>query len=244
MGRWSLEPVNALTNVGSIPTSGATVPPSWYNGCMKFGTHNLHDEAGTPTAFADIIVFTEAIPRNIKRVLRPLGYRVNVCGPQRDLVIAYKKGTFQRRGLNHYKKIHGGVAEVTPHRGVFWIHGRLNGHKAVIIAEHRINAAFPPYIRGEAKFRAECWNKHTNFTVEKIRKWKRKGKIILAAGDLNTPRRVKGYRGELNEAGNGLDRVGVHGVKAHDLVRLSFEGSDHPRVYRVIFPPARPKKRS
>lgn len=196
----------------------------------KFGAHNLHDEAGKPTAFADIIVFTEAIASKVRDVLIPKGYVVVVCQEQRDLVIAYNPDVFQPTHKPRYKLIHGGVAGVTPHRGTFWLKGRMRGKKAVIIAEHRINAAFPPFVRGEPRLRQSHWRKHTRFTVGLIKSFIKRGWIVLAGGDLNTIKRVKGYRGVLREYGDHFDRVGVHGVGSKNLQVLSRSGSDHPRL--------------
>jgi len=201
-----------------------------YNSIMKFGTHNLHDEAGRPTAFADIIVFTEAVASEVRDALEPKGYVVVVCSEQKDLVIAYKKGTFVPKGKPHYRLIHGGVAGVTPHRGTFWLKGTLRGKKTVVIVEHRINAAFAPFVRGEPKFRQSMWRKHTRFTVGLIKRFIERGWVVLAGGDLNTIRSVKGYRGTLKEYGQHFDRLGTHGVRSRGFVVLSRAGSDHPRI--------------
>jgi len=204
---------------------------------MKFGTHNLYDYAGTPTPFADIIVFTEAIPARVKDHLEPKGYKVVVCRAQKDLCIAYKKGGPFKRTLRPtgYRKIVDGIAKVTPHRGTFWVHGNYNGKPAVIIAEHRINAAFPPFVRGEDVFRKSMWVKHTAFTLTLIKRFKDAGKIILAGGDLNTPRGVKGYSGRLVERGGHFDRLGFHGVEAGPVEVLDYKaGSDHPRIRAKI----------
>ena len=203
---------------------------------MKFGTHNLHDYTGKPTPFADIIVFTEAIPARVKSHLEPLGYKVVVCRAQKDLVIAYKKnGAFKRSMLPaRYVKVVDGVAKVTPNRGTFCLRGKLNGKKAVVIAEHRINAAFPPYVRGEANFRRANWMKHTSVTLRIISRFKANGFIVLAGGDLNTPKGVKGYAGRLAERGGHFDRLGFHGVKAGPAQVGTKEGSDHPRLSAKI----------
>lgn len=203
---------------------------------MKFGTHNLHDTTGKATPFADVIIFTEAIPALVKEQLPP-DYRVVVCRSQKDLIIAYRKNSGFKRALRRprYHKIVDGVAKVTPNRGTFWVYGKLNGKKCVVIAEHRINAAFPPYIRGEDRFRKAMWIKHTAFTTRLIDRLKAAGKIVLAGGDLNTPRGVKGYTGSLTEVGDHFDRLGVHGVKARSPKVLSKEGSDHNRLVVEIF---------
>lgn len=197
---------------------------------MKFGAHNLHDEAGRPTAFADIIVFTEAIASEVKDELQPKGYVVVVCKEQKDLVIAYKPDVFQPTHEPRYHLIHGGIAKVTPHRGTFWIKGRLRGKKTVIIVEHRINAAFPPFVRGEPRIRQSRWRKHTRFTVGLIRRFVKRGWVVLAGGDLNTIKSVKGYRDVLTEYGDHFDRLGVHGVRSRNFQVLSRSGSDHPRL--------------
>lgn len=202
----------------------------WYTSNMKFGTHNLHDHAGKATAFADIIVFTEAIASEVKKALQPKGYVIVVCKEQKDLVIAYRPDAFQPTHEPRYKLIHGGRAKVTPHRGTFWLKGRLRGKKAVIIVEHRINAAFPPFVRGEPRFRQYNWRKHTRFTVGLIKRFIKRGWIVLAGGDLNAIRTVKGYRGNLKEYGKHFDRLGTHGVRSRNFRVLSRKGSDHPRL--------------
>lgn len=202
---------------------------------MRFGTHNLHDEAGRPTPFADIIVFTEAIPSEVKRVLEPLGYVVRVCRRQKDLVIAYRRGSFKMRGIPRYKKVVDGIAQVTPNRGTFWINGILDDKPTTIIAEHRINAAFEPFIRGEGLFRARMWRKHTQFTQSLIERLQGRGKNILAGGDLNTPRLVRGYGGLLREYGGGFDRLGVGGRRSGDVRLGGDAGSDHKKLSVEVY---------
>lgn len=195
---------------------------------VTFGTHNLHDQTGTPSVFADVLLFTEAIPERIKDALEPLGYVVAPCRYQRDLVIAWKRGTFEPR-RKRYRLAHPGIAKVTPHRGTYWIVGELHGEQAVLLVEHRINASFPPYRRGEATFRRTSWNWHTRMTLRRIRRFRRRGLLVIAGGDLNTPFNVTGYRGELHEAGAHFDRLGST-RPIRDVELLSRMGSDHPRL--------------
>lgn len=199
-----------------------------------FATHNLHDQTGTPSAPAEIMLFTEAIPERVRAALEPLGYVVAPCRQQRDLVIAWKRGTFTPR-RKRYRLAHPGIAKVTPHRGTYWIVGRLHGKRAVLLVEHRINAAFPPYRRGEATFRRLSWSWHTRLTLRQIRRFRRQGLLVIAGGDLNTSHGVSGYRGELHEAGAHFDRLGsTQPIRAVEL--LSRMGSDHPRLKAEIRP--------
>ena len=195
------------------------------------GTHNLHDHTGTPTAFADVILFTEAIPARITAALGD-DYDIHVCRWQKDLVVATRKGTFEL-GSQRYTPAGPGIRKITPRRGTYELTGRLNGEPAVILVEHRINAAFPPFRRGEGWFRSAMWKFHTAATLRRIRHHKRKGRLVLAGGDLNTPNGTWGYKGTLHEVGNGIghgyDRLGctrpLEGVE-----ELSRMGSDHPRL--------------
>lgn len=205
----------------------------------SIGTHNLLDGAGEPTPFADYLFFTESAPGAIRKLLGD-DYEIRVCAQQRDLVIAWRKGTFtpklNRKGKERvgYKQAHGGWSKVTPHRGTFWIIGEdADGVPTVLVVEHRINAAFPPFRRGERFFRPRAWRKHTRITLRRVRRWLRKGWQVFAGGDLNTPHGVSGYQGVLYERGeahgHGYDRVG----SSEDLdaaEKLSNEGSDHPRI--------------
>jgi hypothetical protein len=199
------------------------------------GTHNLLDHVGTPTAFADVILFTEAIPA---RVIAALGddFDVHVCRRQKDLVVATRKGLFAKR-LERYFPAGPGVRKVTPHRGTYELVGRMNDQTVAIIVEHRINAAFAPFRRGEGWFRSAMWKFHTGITLSRVRYHKRKGRLVLAGGDLNTPRGVSGYKGTLHEVGasggHGYDRLGSNGPLLNVEV-LSRMGSDHPRIKATI----------
>lgn len=204
-----------------------------------FGTHNLLDHVGTPSVFADILLFTEAIPERVRASLEPLGYVVAPCRWQKDLVIAWKRGTFEpkrdRKGRikSRWLLAHPGVAKVTPHRGTYWIKGTLDDRRTVLLVEHRINAAFPPYRRGEATFRRASWSWHTRLTLRQIRRFRRQGLLVIAGGDLNTTHGVSGYKGELHEAGAHFDRLGsTQPIRAVEL--LSNMGSDHPRLKAEI----------
>jgi len=205
---------------------------------LKFtvGTHNLHDAAGKPTIFADLQVFTEAVPAKIRARLRGTPFRMAVCHQQRDLVVVWDRRVFRRQRLVRlrYAKYVDGWAKVTPNRGTFTvplIH-RKTGRKIRVNAEHRINAAFKPFIRGEASFRANKWSAHTKGTLGIMRRQDKAGHLVLSAGDDNTPRGVHAYPG-WNEAGDHFDRIGSNARLSH-ADELSREGSDHPRIRATL----------
>jgi hypothetical protein len=207
------------------------------------GTHNLLDGAGEPTGFADYLFFTESAPGAIRKLLGD-DYEVRVCEEQRDLVLAWHRAFFTPKRNSKgevregYKQAHGGIKKVTPHRGTYWVHGYdSEGVRCVLVVEHRINAAFPPFIRGEARYRRRMWRKHTRITLRRIKRWLRKGYRVYAGGDLNTPHGVNGYEGVLYERGfqlgHGFDRVGSSEMlePARELSRM---GSDHPRIAAAV----------
>lgn len=191
------------------------------------GTHNLHDLAGWPTPFADVILFTEAVPARVREFLEP-GYVVRACRWQKDLVIAWRRGTFVPT-CTRYRLAHPGIPKVTPRRGTFIIEGHLGGVPTALVAEHRINAAFPPFIRGERLYRPRMWQLHTSITRRTVRRLLERGYVVLAGGDLNTPRGVSGYKGLLREYGHGFDRIAAS-ARLEAVETLSREGSDHPRL--------------
>jgi hypothetical protein len=186
------------------------------------GTHNLADGKAPATPFADVIFFTEAHPINTLP-----GYEMFKCPKQRDLVIAVSEDLGWDDLRWHYDKALFGARRVSPHRGTLW----LTGDRAMValVVEHRINAAFPPYRRGEALFRRLAWWSHSRMTLRIIRRLVRKGYTVHAGGDLNTPRGVSGYDGVLNERGTHYDRLGSTRPMgpAKTLSRL---GSDHWRI--------------
>jgi hypothetical protein len=215
---------------------------------ITFGTHNLHDETGIPTFFADVIGFTEAIGVTIRRRARRLrtkaalsGYQILVCKDQRDLVMAIKRSKYKVIG-ERYITVHGGRAEVTPHRGEWAVEcvrrvGPLRrpiGRKEVFFLGHRINAAFPPYIRGEAMFRSQRWESHDRISNGMIEAYLLAGWVVRAGGDANTPKnrpQLNAYDALGYEVGRGeFDRLASseeiieHGTKSR-------KGSDHKRLW-------------
>jgi hypothetical protein len=210
----------------------------------SFGTHNLHDDAGVPTFFADVVLFTEAIAptiidkaraRRATLQARLSGYTIRVCREQRDLVVALRRRHYKVTGVR-YERAHPGRAGVTPHRGTFAVETieRATGDRVVFIVEHRINAAFKPWVRGEKVFRQNMWHRHAGISERMIASYVADAWKVRAGGDLNTPRLVHGYglsvhQGHVVEFGPGLDRLASSdGIRNGEI--LSRRGSDHPRL--------------
>lgn len=208
------------------------------------GTHNLHDEDGVPSFFATVIGFTEAIAKTIrgrnrarlaKGKARLRGYTIRVCARQRDLVMALKRRHYKVTGTR-YVAVHKGEPEVTPHRGTFVVEtvrrkGRLRratGRREVFLLAHRINAAFPPFKRGEALFRKARWTEHAGTDAELVDQYLADGWVVHLMGDLNTPRGVRGTNLP-HEVGHGYDRLASSKPLRH-VRYLSRMGSDHPRL--------------
>lgn len=214
------------------------------------GTHNLHDREGVPTFFADVIGFTEAIASTIRARKRArwanakarlAGYTIRACSHQRDLVMALRRRHYAVTGTR-YVRVHDGVAKVTPHRGTFIVETRrrvgklrrAKGRREVFILSHRINAAFDPWIRGEADFRAEKWAEHTEVDNDLARDYLAAGWVVHAMGDLNTPDgRVDGYPALPYEAGRGFDRI-ASSEPLRNVEVLDRMGSDHHRLRALM----------
>lgn len=200
---------------------------------VTVGTHNLLDGAGRVTPFADVILYTEAplTPLELSR------HTVARCREQRDLAVAWLPDVFTATDVRRYWRAHPGVARVTPHRGTYAVEGEMVGRPAVLIVEHRINAAFPPYRRGEALFRRTSWWWHTRLTQRIIRRYRRRGWLVIAGGDVNTPAHVDGYPALPEEVGAGLDRIAcTEPLRVSGI--LGFGGSDHRRLRAVLRLPA------
>lgn len=183
---------------------------------MKIGTHNLHDTTGTATPFADFIGFCEAIPRRVRKQMRRT-HRVFVCGQQRDLIIAVRRDVRIRKVVKHWKFAVPGRKLVSPLRGTFWItferwEPGVGWVREFFLVEHRVNAAFPPFIRGESKWRPFMWRRHTKITQRIIERMETKGRHGAAVGDVNTPRGVDGYPDIAgDEFGDHFDRIFIAG---------------------------------
>jgi hypothetical protein len=194
---------------------------------LTIATHNLLDGAAPATDIARVIFFTESWGASRVRLR---DYNVYTCHQQRDLMIAVDK-QIRWTFIEHYKQSVWGRVRVTPNRGTYYLVD--NEAKVVLIDEHRINAAFPPYIRGEKLFRKAKWWLHTRRTLRIIKRYKRKGYTIHAGGDLNTPHGVSGYRGHLHEVGDHFDRLGS--TKPLRNVRVMAKlGSDHNGLRAVV----------
>lgn len=202
----------------------------------SLGTHNTLDGKAPGTAFADVIVFTEAIGSKLREQLAKT-HKLWQCDKQKDLCIAVRLSLVEHMTniVEHYKFLVPGRKKVSPHRGVFWITFLLHNVKHVIFCEHRINAAFPPYKRGERFWRPLMWKRHTRFIRNKIKRWIKKGCAILGGGDTNTPEGVvawakKGKRKWGQEVGRRLDRLFVYGYTFGAVRVMSPMGSDHHRL--------------
>jgi hypothetical protein len=191
---------------------------------FTIGTHNTLDGKAPATPFASVIFFTEAIPARVRTQISAT-HSVYVCRRQPDLIIAVSRELGWEL-VPHYKKAHWGVRKVTPNRGTYWL--TSDKHRVALVVEHRINAAFAPFKRGEGLFRKTMWEIHTRMTLRIIRRLIRQGYDVHAGGDLNAPRGVSGYRGVLNERGSHYDRLGSTRPMGPVKV-LSRLGSDHWR---------------
>lgn len=197
------------------------------------GTHNLLDGAAEGEGWAKVMLLTEA-PMDIRSDLIAATHRLFRVRRQRDLVIGMrfdiaKDMTNVKR---HYKLVHIGVVKVTPHRGIFWLTFEYDGKRYAVICEHRINAWFKPWIRGERWFRERMWHRHESKTVALIKRLEAKGyEVIIAGGDPNTLPGVPAYGGELNETLRAnKDRVAVNRPIRRAFVNLPKRGSDHHGV--------------
>lgn len=202
--------------------------------------HNLRDWAGDPDVTADVCFFTEAEAKTIRTKVRAWrrtaqarlsGKRVLVCKQQRDLVLVVSRRLFKVESVE-YRLAHEGVAGVTPHRGTFVVRGRFrkNGRKAAFVLEHRINSWWKNE-RGERAFRAKCWIGHTNLTLSIVGVLHMDGYVVFAGGDLNAPRNVLGYRGQLDEVSTSLDRLACSPwASLTGFRRGPKRGSDHHEI--------------
>jgi hypothetical protein len=198
-------------------------------------THNLLDgQAEARGLGASVVLFCEA-PKDLLRKKtkdRVKGtHKLFRVRRQRDLVIALKKSIADEaiKVRKHYKLVHVGRKKVTPHRGIFWITFEYRGEKYAIICEHRINAWYAPWIRGEKKFRTEKWHKHTAASNKIQRRLIDKGYIIIAGGDPNAPEGVEAYP-LLNETIKAhLDRVAMSDEIGNVRI-MKKGGSDHHRL--------------
>jgi hypothetical protein len=203
------------------------------------GTHNTLDAAARPTMFADLLLFTEAVITAADRErFRRAGFALLVVRQQPDLAIAYRRSLFARAGAIGYHHVVDGDPLVTPNRGTAWLPLTYRPTRDPFTAmwAHRINAAFPPYVRGEPEFRRRMWREHTAFDLDLIAR-RRRVSTVAAGGDANTPEGVDAYPGSA-ERGHRFDRLALEPHHVHDAPRwqigdaqyMTAIGSDHPRL--------------
>jgi hypothetical protein len=110
---------------------------------VSFGTWNTLDGKADESAFAkDIVLFTEAVPAEVRRELNKT-HVIYVCAEQKDLVLAIARRLGPRMRAQDYRRANRGIVKVTPKRGTWMtdveltkIDRRIRGHW-----DHRINAA-------------------------------------------------------------------------------------------------------
>lgn len=200
---------------------------------FSVGEHNLHDEGGKPTPFADVVFFCEAIPPTIReRIgLWRKRSRAIVCKRQKDLVLVLPLLDFKVE-QKLYFLAHKGIAKVTPHRGTFVVltRHRPTGRRVAFVLEHRINSWWKSE-RGEQRLRSTLWHRHTAMTLRVISHLKQENYTIFAGGDLNVPPDVQGYDGALTEINDALDRLACsRDASLSNFQRLGSVGSDHHRI--------------
>ena len=217
---------------------------------LKVGAHNLEDDHGVPTFFADVVFYSEAIPSRIRDRRRKLiaraatrharawvnGFRVVSTWRNRTLAIAVNTELLTVVS-KEYHRAHGGIKKVTPSRGTFVVKCRTvaGDRKVALVGEHRINAAFPPFVRGEDIVRPELWGRHTALTLRLVDELEAEGYFVIAGGDLNTPHGESGYEGRLREQGHGLDRLGCsQSGRWSEFGHLARMGSDHHRIKATL----------
>lgn len=200
---------------------------------ITIGTHNTLDGKADESGFADYILFTEAIPAQVRAALRKT-HQIWVCSDQKDLVLAVHRRLKPKLLDQDYKKAHGGIPLVTPKRGTWRVDLELLGVEVRGVFDHRINAAFPPFVRGEKILRPRFWKKHTEITKTMIRNAKGRNIVVVYMGDPNTPKHIAAVGNVLQyEEGTGKDRIASN-RKIHKFEELSKAGSDHHRLRGTV----------
>lgn len=197
------------------------------------GTHNLnvHDGKADAHPFADVLLFTETTKAEVAHDL-PEDYVVDVCKRNRSLTVAWQEDVFRRTG-HVYKAAHPGLAKVTPARGTYAVLGIDEaGRKTALIVEWRINAARPPYKRGEPLLRKILHAIHSGVTKRLVLRLRRQGHAIYVAGDANLPKHERAYPylpSEVGQVGRGLDRIGSTRRLGQVTMTRAAEGA-HPTL--------------
>lgn len=179
----------------------------------RVGTHNLnvHDGKAEAEPFADWLLFTEAKRGEVRKDL-PADYVVDECRRNRSLVVAWHEGSFIK-DRSIYVPAHPGLRKVTPARGTYAVLGKDRGERrTALVAEHRINAARPPYRRGEATLRRMLHAIHSANTKRLVKRLVKAGYVVVVGGDPNLPKWERAYPYLPVEVGRnvgrGLDRIG------------------------------------
>lgn len=206
---------------------------------VSFGTWNTLDGKADESTFTkDIILFTEAMPAEVRRELGKT-HMIYVCADQKDLVLAVARRLGPRMRFQEYRKAHGGIVKVTPKRGSWRTRIELTAIDRWLdgVWDHRINAAFPPFIRGERIIRSRFWKKNTSITKAMLREAKALANeftLVAYAGDPNTPTNVTAVGNVLaHEEGTGKDRIAAN-RKIEDFTVGPKNGSDHHRISGYI----------
>jgi hypothetical protein len=204
------------------------------------GGHNLHDEAGTPLANADLMFWTEAIPVRIKAAVNRARYRLVWDERDPSEVLGLNRILF---GVDSYEwhRAHGGEAQVTPHRGTLVVryHKRAlrkrNRRRFGSMVSHRINGSEPghrpppPKLPGEYGLRERLYDQHYALDQRLNAELLAEGRDVINGGDYNRHGGNVFPPDHGEERGKGADRVfASKGLRLGPMRWGPKRGSDHP----------------
>lgn len=215
---------------------------------VSAGGHNLLDGQGHPTAFADVIGFTEAPERSrMRQALKGSaaqtqanGYRLFSKGDT-SMVLALRAGMFglarSQFHLAHHSGRFYGMPHTTPMRGTLVVKTKAKaGNRVAFLLSHRINKSERSHqeasmSEAERKLRAALYADHEALDIQLADDLLKGGFEVIALGDYNRHGGLV-FDGMLKERGTNPDRIcASHGVYLGPMSWLSNAGSDHPRAF-------------
>lgn len=164
----------------------------------------------------DIIGWQEIGPERYRDAIRDLPGFAHFMPKGLETPISWRKSEFELLDSG-VKRMHGGLAGVSPHRQVAWVKlkNKDTGEVMIHMNTHLVSGAWNTKKQPTDPWRQRMWNKHIRQMGEMIEGFEKKGHPVTISGDFN--RNHFRVFGDDVRYDSGL-RAGTHGRSTLDYV--------------------------
>jgi hypothetical protein len=204
----------------------------------------------------DVIMWQEISPRYYKDIVRAED-STGGNGHWRHLLTGYEVPISIRVGGDSpwevrstgVRKMHGGLAKVSPNRYVTWVkaYNKRSHQTTVFMNTHMVSGAWNGVPNKADDWRKRMWNVHFDQQSALVKEFSDRGLTVVYGGDFNRRDMAKFHPRDSRISLHGIDRIGVVRT-ANDRIEKLVErrtvggfNSDHDaKLVRVVVSGCRP----